>query len=410
MKSYKKPVLFILLVAGVVAAQSCKLLFKSDYAELKAADLTAFVEAAYPDMQKRTLAQNEQLRKKEIEQLKKAFAFAQAGEAEGMHKTDKFEKQVEFTIDRVLATKYTESNPDLVVSKEEWEAYYASHKAQFDAYINFFNSIRKQPLSDELKEQQREVWSQTKIRSDKGRQAGLEKDPGIKVIVKFVKANILANLYAKSVEEKNKLTDAEKKQYLAENPGADPDKLKEKAQGLLERVKKGEDFDKLATEFSDDRGSKPNGGDLGWFGKGIMDPAFEAAAFGLQKGQTTNDLVKSRFGYHIIRVEDRRMAPAAPETAPMIPGQAPGPEMKQEPREEVHARHILVDTTAFDQHESKTIQEKAKRVMEDAELKYPVVVPADFVINVAGLDRNRIPGMGGGSKGQMRGINPQENK
>ena len=53
MKSYTKLALFVLLAAGVVAAQSCKLFFKSDYAELKAADLTAFVEAAYPEMQKR---------------------------------------------------------------------------------------------------------------------------------------------------------------------------------------------------------------------------------------------------------------------------------------------------------------------------------------------------------------------
>src|SRR5215475_6569653 len=132
--------------------------------------------------------------------------------------------------------------------------------------------------------------------------------------MKFEKADVLADLYAHSLEEKNKLTDEEKKKYLAEHPGADPDKLKEKAQGLLDRVKKGESFEKIADEFNED-GTKGRGGDLDWFSKGVMDSVFESAAFKLQKGETTNELVKSGFGYHIIRVDDRRMAAAAPATA-----------------------------------------------------------------------------------------------
>ena len=235
----------------------------------------------------------------------------------------------------------------------------------------------------------------------------LDKDLGFKIVLKFGKADLLANLYTKSLEEKNKLTDDERKKFLAENPGADPDKAKEKAQGLLDRVKNGESFEKLATEFSDDPGSKVKGGDLGWFGKGVMDPAFEAAAFALQKGQTTNELIKSNFGYHIIRVDDRRMAPP-PD--PATSGPSPAPEPKQEPREEVQARHILIDTRLLEQYESQTAQEKVKRALEDATLKFPVNAPTDFVINVAGMDRNRIPGVGGGQGGQMRRINPEENK
>jgi hypothetical protein len=406
--------LFILLVSGFVAAQSCKSLFKSDYAELKAADLTAFVEAAYPDMQKRQIAQNEQLRKQVIDNFKKVFSLAQAAEETGLHKSDQFEKRMELTVERVLATKYTERNPDVVVSKEEWEAYSASHKNQFDAHLKFINENSKQPITDEQKEQEREMWSQTKVRSDKARQAGLEKDPGIKVLMKFVRANVLAGLYARSLEEKHKLTDDEKKKYLAENPGADPEKQKEKALGLLERVKKGENFEKIAGEFSDDPGSKANGGDLGWFGKGVMDPAFEAAAFALQKGQTSNELVKSRFGYHIIRVEDRRKAApkAAASPALQVPGQTP--ERNQEPKEEVHARHILIDTTESERFESRLIQDKVKRDQEDATLKYAVTVPPDFIVNVAGLDPSGIHGggggAGGGQGGQMREINPGEKK
>lgn len=405
--SRKKPVLFTLLIACVIAALSCKLLFKSDYAELKAEELAAFVEARFPDMQKRQLAQNQQMRKNFIDTFKKAFAFAQAAEEEGIHKSESFIKQLEFGMEQLLASQYAKRNPEVIVSKEEWEAYYASHKDQFESHLKLLNANRKQPLNDEQKEQHRAFWSEVKLRGDKARQASLDKDPGFKVVLKFGKADLLANLYTKSIEEKNKLTDEEKKKFLAENPGADPDKQKEKAQGLLDRVKNGESFEKLATEFSDDPGSKANGGNLGWFGKGMMDPTFEAAAFALQKGQTTNELVKSNFGYHIIRVDDRRMAPPP---APPTPGQSSAPEPKQEPREEVQARHILIDTRLLEQYESQTAQEKVKRALEDATLKFPVNAPADFVINVAGLDRNRIPGVGGGQGGQMRRINPEENK
>lgn len=407
MKSRKKPVLFILLIAGVIAAQSCKLLFKSDYAEMKADELTAFVEARFPDMQKRQLAQNQQMRKQFIDTFRKAFAFAQAAEEEGLHKSENFIKQMEFGMEQLLATEHAKRNPDVIVSKEEWEAYYASHKDQFESHLKLINANRKQPINDEQKEQQRAFWSEIKLRGEKARQASIDKDLGFKIVLKFGKADFLANLYTKSIEEKNKLTDEEKKKFLAENPGADPDKQKEKAQGLLDRLKNGESFEKLASEFSDDPGSKGRGGDLGWFGKGVMDPAFEAAAFALQKGQTTNELIKSTFGYHIIRVDDRRMAPPP---APPTSGPSPAPEPKQEPREEVQARHILIDTRLLEQYESQTAQEKVKRALEDATLKFPVNAPADFVINVPGMDRNRIPGVGGGQGGQMRRINPEENK
>jgi len=408
-KSRKLLVLFALLIAGVIAAQSCKLLFKSEYTELKAEDLTAFVEARFPEMQRRQFAQNQQARKQVIDTFKKAFAFAQAGEEAGLHKSENYIKQTEFITEQILASKYTDRNPEVIVSKEEWEAYCASHKNQFESHIKMINAVRKLPITDQQKENQRAIWSQIMVKSDKARQVKLDKDPAMKVLIKFAKADLLANLYTRELQEKNKLTDAEKKKFLAENPGADPEKLKQKAQGLLDRVKNGESFEKIADEFNDD-GTKGHGGDLDWFGKGKMDPTFEAAAFALQKGQTSSELVKSNFGYHIIRVDDRRIAPATPDDASAPSDPKPSPDQKQEPQEEIHARHIYVDTRYSDTAEAQAIDEKVKRELEDATLKFPVSAPADFVVNVPGLDRNRIPGVGGGQSGQMRGIKPGENK
>jgi parvulin-like peptidyl-prolyl isomerase len=71
------------------------------------------------------------------------------------------------------------------------------------------------------------------------------------------------------------------------------------AQAIVEQIKKGESFAKLAQEKSLD-GSRKRGGDLGYFSRGMMVKEFEKAAFALEKAQVS-DIVKTQFGYHIIK-------------------------------------------------------------------------------------------------------------
>ena len=89
------------------------------------------------------------------------------------------------------------------------------------------------------------------------------------------------------------------------------------AKTVVERLKKGEDFAKVAAELSKDPGSGKEGGDLGWFSKERMVPEFAEAAFKLQKGEVSEP-VKSQFGWHVIKLEDRRAKPA-PDFAAVKP-------------------------------------------------------------------------------------------
>jgi peptidyl-prolyl cis-trans isomerase C len=72
------------------------------------------------------------------------------------------------------------------------------------------------------------------------------------------------------------------------------------ALALISRIKEGDDFASIAKQYSSCP-SKKKGGDLGWFTKGQMVPEFEKAAFNLNVGAMTNEPVKTKFGYHIVK-------------------------------------------------------------------------------------------------------------
>jgi len=83
----------------------------------------------------------------------------------------------------------------------------------------------------------------------------------------------------------------------------------EKAKGVIERLKKGEDFAKLANELTEDPSGRKDGGDLGYFTKDQMVPEFAEVAFKLDKGKFSEP-VKTQFGWHVLLVEDKRKKPA----------------------------------------------------------------------------------------------------
>ena len=98
---------------------------------------------------------------------------------------------------------------------------------------------------------------------------------------------------------------------LLKTEGKDEAAVRQKAEEVLKEVKSGGDFAALARKYSEDDGSKANGGDLDYFARGRMVPEFVKVAFTLEPGQVS-DLVKSQFGFHIIKVIDKRPGATKP--------------------------------------------------------------------------------------------------
>jgi len=128
-----------------------------------------------------------------------------------------------------------------------------------------------------------------------------------------LKQMYLISNYINKILQENPVTETEMKKTYDANPGKyqSPEKRKlrhiivsdqEKAKQLLEQLKNGADFAQLASQNNIDA-TKQRGGDLNWAQKGIFVKEFEDVAFSLKKGEIS-DIVKTQFGYHIIKVED----------------------------------------------------------------------------------------------------------
>lgn len=103
---------------------------------------------------------------------------------------------------------------------------------------------------------------------------------------------------------------------------------KRKAEEVLVQIKQGADFAELAAQYGTD-GAAARGGDLGWFGKGVMVAPFETAAWALKKGELSG-VVETPFGFHIIKLEERRTTREKDEMTGKLVA-----------KEEISARHIL---------------------------------------------------------------------
>ena len=150
-----------------------------------------------------------------------------------------------------------------------------------------------------------------------GNEAGLTENPEILRQMSIAAQRVLAEAWI-SDEIRKRVTDAKLKAaydtYIADTGSREEVKArhilvaeKQTAEDIISKLRDGADFIMLAEEKSTGP-SGPNGGDLGYFGRGAMVPAFETAAFDLDIGQHSQTPVQTQFGWHIILIEDKRTA------------------------------------------------------------------------------------------------------
>ena len=205
--------------------------------------------------------------RRQLSQSLIATEFALTSEAKTAHLMQQQTRDIRYV--NVPAAKFIEQ---IKVSDDDISAYYQNNISQFDTQLKVSLSYVELTLEDLL--------------------------PSIEV-----NEDELSEFYQQNLVDYR--TDEERQAAHILFESVEPDQaIAAKAADVLAKIQAGEEFSELAKTFSSDTFSAENGGDLGWFGKGIMDPVFEEAAFSLAKIGDVSAVVKSEFGYHIIKLTD----------------------------------------------------------------------------------------------------------
>ena len=360
---------------------------RAETLNLSAEDMALIAEDQSPQFRSR-LASDAEARKSFADDLRKLLAVAEEARAKGIGNKPEVQRQLDLVRSVVVAENYFKSQgagatgPNIPDQEVDEFFKQPANQAKFDQFINDAKAKNPQiaggQIPDEQLKQVRKQLGQVLIGEQKAIAAGVDKKHSVDLQVRLEQSRILAQNYAQDqLAEKMKASDQEVDAYIAQHPELDNKQTKAKADEVLKRVRAGEDFAKLAKEFSTDPGSKEKGGDLGWFGRGAMVPEFEEAAFKLKPGEVS-DLVQSKFGYHIIKLDERKT------------------ETKDgKPEEQVHAHHILIGESAGqgdnpfgppqsgrDKAKAAVEQEKQKKILDEIVKRSHVTVAENFQVKM----------------------------
>lgn len=380
------------------------------------------------------LAENPDLKKQQIENLKQLLALAGQASKEGITNEPYIQQELKNIRAELIATSYDkEINKDKgpmppfgFITEDQTKAFWGAAageknwwtsfkdkigfgtpdpEAEFQAFLDAKIRLLKEgnpqmkdrEITEEEKTQARDFFAKIRIYEKEGlaemaksRDTEEEKTKWktfrdtTELQVKLQQAQFLAGLASKKLTEKMKVTDEDIAKYITEHPELDTKEKRAKAEEILNRAKGGEDFAVLANQFTEDPGNKdakgvPQGGLYKDVTKGKMVAPFETAALALEPGQVSPELVETDFGYHIIKLERK--------------GEGKGPDGK--PAETYDARHILISNSVADPENptarpqpvkemvrTKLEAEREKTVMDEIVKNNPVDVPEDFDVPV----------------------------
>ena len=188
-------------------------------------------------------------------------------------------------------------------------------KARFD-FMMQQQMQRGVPDNEQTRNQVRDELVNREIVAQEAQRAGLAKSAETQTQIELARQEILVGAYLRDYVKKNPVSDAEiQKEYdrARSQTGSKEYKARhilveteDQAKGLIAELKKGAKFDELATKNSKDPGTKDRGGDLDWNVPGVFDKQFSDAMTKLDKGKYTETPVRTRFGYHVIQLDDVR--------------------------------------------------------------------------------------------------------
>ena len=178
--------------------------------------------------------------------------------------------------------------------------------------------------NEQLRAQVREALINNELLIQEANRTGLAKKPEVLQQIDLTRQEVIANAMVTEYLRINPISDAEiqkeydrakaqtgEKEYRARHILV---KTEDEAKSVLAELKKGGKFDEIAQKRSLDEGSKPKGGDLDWNVPSNFDKAFSDAMIKLEKGKMTEAPVQSRFGFHVIQLDDVRSVSFPPLT------------------------------------------------------------------------------------------------
>jgi len=245
-------------------------------------------------------------------------------------------------------------------------------KSDFDRLIRYSPPALQKQIQENpqyIEAVVRRILEQKSV-SDWARKEGFDREPEVKEQIQYLVDDFLMKEYLiKKVMKDVSVTEDEMKRFYHDNEvkyttplqvrvrhilikvpfgssAEERKKAREKAEGVLGWLKKGEKFEKLAEAYSEDPDSKSKGGELGFFSRGRMPKVFEDAAFSMKPGQVSEP-VETDYGYHVIEVQDRK-------------------ETKTRPFEEVRES---ISKQLTDEMTKKKVDEFMKKVAQEAGLE-----------------------------------------
>lgn len=189
---------------------------------------------------------------------------------------------------------------------------------------------RGMPDNDQTRAMVREELINREVIAQEAQKSGLAKNPQVQAQMDMARQEVLVSAYLQEWLRKNPVSDADvQKEYERAKASTGGKEYRarhilveseDQAKGLIAELKKGGKFDELATKNSKDSGSAQRGGDLDWNLPANFDRQFSDAMVKLEKGKYTEAPVQTRFGFHVIQLDDVRPVkfPALNEVRPRI--------------------------------------------------------------------------------------------